>query len=276
MKRGKQILPVLLIALLTGLSCSGTTDTASVTVSGYRVVASYPHDRFAFTEGLSFADGYLFEGTGIPGHSSIRKVSLETGEILDIRELPDSLFGEGITFFEDMIAQVTESANLGFIYSSNDLAPLGDFSYSTEGWGITWDGEYLIMSDGSEKLYFLDPVDFTRIRQIQVNINGEPLTMLNELEFVQGMIYSNIWPTDSIAVISPEDGTVTTLIDLKGLLPPQYADSIGWSDLAGFQPSIPLQREDCLNGIAYDEDNDRLFVTGKLWPLLFEIEVVPR
>lgn len=276
MKRRKQILPVLLIALITGLSCTRTMDTASVTVSGYRVVASYPHDRFAFTEGLSFADGYLFEGTGIPGHSSIRKVSLETGEILDIHELPDSLFGEGITLFEDMIAQVTESANLGFIYSSNDLAPLGDFSYSTEGWGITWDGECLIMSDGSEKLYFLDPVDFTRIRQIRVLINGEPLTMLNELEYVQGMIYSNIWLTDSIAVISPEDGTVTTLIDLKGLLPPQYADSIGWSDLAGFQPSIPLQREDCLNGIAYDEDNDRLFVTGKLWPLLFEIEVVPR
>ena len=221
MKRRKQILPILLISLITGLSCSGTMDTASVTISGYRVVASYPHDRFAFTEGLSFADGYLFEGTGIPGHSSIRKVSLETGEILDIHELPDSLFGEGITIFEDMIAQVTESANLGFIYSSNDLAPLGDFSYSTEGWGITWDGEYLIMSDGSEKLYFLDPVDFTRIRQIQVLMDGEPLTMLNELEYVQGMIYSNIWPTDSIAVISPEDGTVTTLIDLKGLLPPQ-------------------------------------------------------
>lgn len=266
---------VLILSIVPSCSTSTIREKTDIPVYGYEVVQSYPHDLFAFTEGLAYKDGLIIEGTGLPGHSTLRKVNLQTGEIISIHKLDDEYFGEGITVFESKIAQLTEESHIGFTYDLNSFDQLGEFHYPTKGWGITWDGKNLVMSDGTSTLYFWDPETFKQVRRIEVHANGDPIPSLNELEYVQGEIYANIWPTDRIARISPENGEVLGWIDLKGLLAQNDQEKIGWSVIKGLKPSIPLEKEACLNGIAYDPENQRLFVTGKLWPELYEIELVP-
>ena len=227
-------------------------------VLGYRIVNTYPHDPRAFTQGLVFADGVLYEGTGIRGQSSLRKVDLRTGNILRVRQLSAHFFGEGITIYGNRVIQLTWRAKVGFVYDRQTFQLLETFNYPTEGWGITHDGRSLIMSDGTSTLYFLDPQTFQEVDRLAVHTRDGPVSRLNELEYVQGEIYANVWKTDRIARISPQTGEVVGWIDLEGLLKPEDRNS----------------RIDVLNGIAYDVENDRLFVTGKLWPKLFEIELV--
>ena len=245
------------VALFASLS---PTFARQVPVYGYTVVNRYPHDSTAFTQGLVFEDGFLYEGTGLYGSSSLRKVELETGNILKIRNLDSQYFGEGITIFRDTIIQLTWMSNIGFVYVETDTFELIDtFTYPTEGWGLTHDGTYGIMSDGSSTLYFADPHTYELAYQIEVREGGSSVERLNELEYIQGKIYANVWLTDRIAVIDPQTGEVTAWLNLGGLL-----DSVTSAKV----PNV-------LNGIAFDAENVRLFVTGKLWPTLFEIDVAP-
>jgi len=225
----------------------------------YRALASYPHDPQAFTQGLVYLDGFLYEGTGLYGQSSLRVVELETGKVLQLQLLPDRFFGEGIAIVGQRIYQLTWKAKTGLIYDLETLEPTGEFRYSTEGWGLAQDGTYLIMSDGTATLHYLDPADLSEVRQVTVRDAGQPVMRLNELEVIRGEIWANVWQTNRIARIDPQDGTVVGWIDLSGLLSP--------SDIAA-----PV---DVLNGIAYDDAGDRIFVTGKLWPKLYQIDVVP-
>jgi glutamine cyclotransferase len=250
---------VLVFACLNLQGCSTPGNSDVIPVYSYNIVNTYPHDPDAFTQGLVFEDGVLYEGTGLLGQSTLRRVELETGEVLQIREVPAEFFGEGITIYGDKIIQLTWQSHVGFVYDKNSFELLREFNYSTEGWGITHDGEHLIMSDGTSTLHFLDPQTFEEISQLEVLDNNGPVTRLNELEYIQGEIYANIWQTDRIARISPETGRVVGWVDLEGLLTAE-------------DRSEPV---DVLNGIAYDADTDRLFVTGKLWPKLFEIELIP-
>jgi glutamine cyclotransferase len=229
-----------------------------IPVYTYNVVNTYPHDHNAFTQGLVFEDGVLYEGTGRFGQSTLRRVELETGVVLQIRELSAQFFGEGITIYENKIIQLTWKSNIGFVYDKDSFKLLQEFNYSTEGWGITHDGTRLIMSDGTSTLHFLDPQTFEEIGQLEVFDNDGPITRLNELEYIQGEIYANVWLTDWVARIAPETGRV-----------------IGWVELGGLLTTEDLSKPvDVLNGIAYDAEADRLFVTGKLWPKLFEIELI--
>jgi glutamine cyclotransferase len=234
-----------------------TIDT--IPIYGFGVVKRYPHDPNAFTQGLVFADGFLFEGTGLRGRSGLRKVDLATGTILQDRSLPARLFGEGVTVYQNRVIQLTWRAKVGFVYDKDTFQLIETFRYPTEGWGITHDGEYLIMSDGTSTLHFLHPKSYKQMGSIEVHDRNGPVSNLNELEYVQGLIFANVWQTDKIAQISPSTGEVVGWIDLRGLL----------------RPEDRMQRVDVLNGIAYDQANDRLFVTGKLWPRLFEIRLIP-
>ncbi|MCS7143786.1 MAG: glutaminyl-peptide cyclotransferase [Archaeoglobaceae archaeon] len=222
----------------------------------YRIVKIYPHDPNAFTQGLVFEDGHLYESTGLYGCSTLRKVDLETGKVLQLLELPLNCFGEGIAIVGDKIYQLTWKERVVFVYDKHNFEVLKEISHRepTEGWGLTFDGENLIMSDGSANLYFIDPETFKIIRKIEVH-EHKPIERLNELEFVEGLIYANVWMEDRIAIIEPENGKVVAWIDLSGI----YKDRKDINDV--------------LNGIAYDSENKRLFVTGKRWSKLFEIEV---
>jgi glutamine cyclotransferase len=257
---------VLCLATAGGLaicSCPGSADSMraiATPVYTYKVVNTYPHARDAFTEGLVCENGLLYEGTGNYGSSTLRKVKLETGKILQIRELPPGYFGEGITIYGNRIIQLTWKSHLGFVYDKASFKLLRKFRYPTEGWGITHDESRLIMSDGTSILYFLNPETFEETGRIQVRDNNGPVSSLNELEYVRGEIYANVWQTDRIARISPQTGRVVGWIELRGLL--EREGVIG-----------PV---DVLNGIAYDSKRGRLFVTGKWWPKLFEIEIAPR
>lgn len=224
----------------------------------YEVLNTYPHDKNAFTQGLVYDDGVLYEGTGLRGQSSLRKVELETGNILQIHNLSSQFFGEGITIFGNRIIQLTWQSKIGFVYNKDTFELIQEFNYSTEGWGITHDGNRLIMSDGSETLYFLHPETFEVVDQIKVYNNSGPITKLNELEYIHGEIYANVWQMDQIVKIDPKSGQVTGWITLTGLLTPEEQNAAN-----------------VLNGIAYDAEVDRLFVTGKRWPKMFEIELVP-
>jgi glutamine cyclotransferase len=229
----------------------------STRIFSYSVVNTYPHDPAAFTQGLVYENGVFYEGTGLYGQSSIRRVNPETGDVLQRYDLTNSYFGEGITIWGERIIQLTWRENTGFVYDKGSFNLLGEFSYQTEGWGITHDGERLIMSDGSSSLYFLDPESFTETGSISVNDDNAPVSRLNELEFFYEKVFANIWQTDQIAMIDVKTGEVVGKIELSGLLTPQeYADA------------------DVLNGIAYDPETDRIFITGKLWPKLFEIRLV--
>lgn len=227
----------------------------------YRIVNVYPHAPEAFTQGLIYHNGELYEGTGIYGKSSLRRVKLETGKVLQHLKLDQSYFGEGITLWQDRLVQLTWQEKVGFVYNRKTFKKLRDFNYNTEGWGITHDGQRLIMSDGSETLHFLDPDTFNEIGCVKVRDQKEPIVKLNELEYVNGEIFANVLPTDYIARISPTTGLILGWIDLSGLL--EQGSQLGEGNYAGE-----------LNGIAYDEQGSRLFVTGKLWPKLFEIELV--
>ena len=229
-------------------------------VYDYRIINSYPHDRRAFTQGLVYDNGVLYEGTGLNGRSSLRKVELETGRVLQILNLPYEYFGEGVALWQDRLIQLTWQSHIGFVYEKESFRQLRDFTYPTEGWGITHDGTRLIMSDGTSWLYFLDPTTFERIGRLQILDQDMPVTRLNELEYIKGEIYANVWLTDYIARISPETGQVVGWINLTGLLSAEDR----------------MQPVDVLNGIAYDAEHDRLYVTGKLWPRLFQIELIPR
>ena len=223
----------------------------------YQIVNTYPHDENALTQGGVYSDGELYEGTGLNGLSSLRRVDLETGTVLQSTDLEDQYFGEGITVFEDQLIQLTWVSQVGFVYDRESFEPLQEFTYSTQGWGLTHDGDSLIMSDGSDSLFFLDPETFEEVKQISVSDRGEPVDRLNELEYIDGEIFANVWLSDRIARISPTTGQV-----------------LGWIDLSGLRnPSIAANLDAVLNGIAYDTEEDRLFVTGKLWPELFEITI---
>ena len=225
----------------------------------YEVVHVYPHDPDAYTEGLFFLRGDLYESTGLQGHSSIRRVRLETGESVLTHELPREYFGEGITDSGNHLIGLTWRSHVGFIYDLYSFAVEGRFEYPGEGWALTRSDREIVMSDGTADLRILDPTTLRELRRIHVTARGEPVSQLNELEWVQGSILANVWQTDRIARIDPDTGEVTAWIDLTGLLPAQDHAAAG--------------RGAFLNGIAYDAGSNRLFVTGKLWPKLFEIRI---
>ena len=224
----------------------------------YEVINSFPHDPEAFTQGLVFDNGRLFEGTGLYGKSTLRQVQLGTGVVLRSLSLSSQYFGEGITIYKDQVIQLSWRSNTGFLYDKESFQLLQTFNYATEGWGITQDGVRLIVSDGTATLYFWDPVTFEEIGRIEVYDQDGPVVRLNELEYVRGEVFANVWYTDRIAIINPSTGRVTGWINLEGLLDSEEG----------------LESADVLNGIAYDAKNNRLFVTGKRWPKLFEIRLV--
>ncbi len=247
----------LLVLLIALVSLAGLAPAfAAVPEYGYRVVRAFPHDTGAFTEGLFYQDGYLYEATGLNGRSTIRKERLETGKVLQERPIDSQYFGEGIVAWKGRLIELTWQSHVGFVYDLASFRPEGDFHYPGEGWALTRDSRRLIMSDGTPQLRFLDPETLKEIGRVTVTDEGAPVANLNELEWVKGEIYANIWQTDRIVRIDPGTGKVVGHIDLSGLLPA--------SDVVRGQTDV-------LNGIAYDARHDRLFVTGKNWPKLFEI-----
>lgn len=243
--------------------CHATTsqalaDKPATPIYGYRIVNEYPHDPEAFTQGLFFDGGDLYESTGLHGRSSVRRLDLASGKVQQINELPVFYFGEGVTGWQDTLIQLTWHSRVAFVYDKKNLQLLRTLPYAGEGWGITQVGALLVTSDGSEYLCFRDPSSFAEVRRLQVHDRGAPVKLLNELEYVEGEIYANVWRTDRVARISPETGEV-----------------LGWIDLGGLKNALHSDRAvDVLNGIAYDAARRRLFVTGKLWPKLYEIEMV--
>lgn len=229
----------------------------------YTVVNIYPHDPNAFTQGLVYLDGVFYEGTGLYERSSLRKVASETGEVLQQHDLDETLFGEGIAVLDDEIYQLTWQNGVGFVYDRETFAEKRRFTYATEGWGLTHDGEELIMSDGTPILYFRDPATLEEVRRITVTVSGEPVTRLNELEYIDGKIFANVWQTDYMLRIDPATGIVDGIYDFTGLL-------------ASAPPVAATTAPDVLNGVAYDSESGRFFVTGKQWPALFEVEMHPR
>ncbi|HZR57060.1 MAG TPA: glutaminyl-peptide cyclotransferase [Terriglobales bacterium] len=260
------LLVILALAIASGTAFSQSTSPPSIHQHlpkhapeyTFEVVRQFPHDTTAFTQGLAYHEGYLYEGTGIKGRSSLRQVRLETGEIVRKIELSPEFFGEGITILKNEVVQLTWQSHTGFLYNLSDFHLLRRFSYPGEGWGITTDGHEFFMSDGTREIRVLDPDTLIEKRRIKVHDGTTLIQQLNELEFVEGEIFANIWQTDRIARISPKTGAVLGWIDLSGLLSPVYR----------------LGPDAVLNGIAYDAAKKRLFVTGKLWPNIFEIRIV--
>lgn len=256
---------LLLAALLTPLPAAAQTPPPAVSASaaapvpvyGFEVVRAYPHDPGAFTQGLEFHNGELLESTG-RSPSTVRRVRLEDGVVIHKRELDENLFGEGLTVFGDRVLTLTWKGGKGFVWNPLTLEPEGEFAYAGEGWGLTHDATRLILSDGTAALRFLDPQTFEETGQTPVTVQGRPLRQINELEWVEGEVFANVWHTDFIVRIDPATGVVTGVIDLTGLMP----------DRSGLD-----QTDAVLNGIAWDPDGRRLFVTGKNWPTLFEIRL---
>ena len=228
----------------------------------FQIVRTFPHDSAAFTQGLAYRDGFLYEGTGLKGQSSLRKVRLETGTVVQRVDLTPEFFGEGITLLKNEVVQLTWQSQTGFVYNMSDFRLLRRFSYPGEGWGLTTNGRSneIFMSDGTPEIRVLDSVTLAEKRRFTVHDGDTPINQLNELEFVDGEIFANVWQTDRIARISPKSGSVVGWIDLTGLLSPIYR----------------LEPGAVLNGIAYDSNRKRLFVTGKSWPSIFEIRLVPK
>ena len=246
------------LAFLLLIGCGSPPGPATIPEYGYEVVHAYPHDPDAFTEGLFYLDGFLYESTGLVGHSSVRKVRLESGEIVQKQDLPSQYFGEGIVNWKDHMIQLTYRTQVGFVYDLASFSCLRQFQYTGEGWALTQDGKRILMSDGTPQIRIWDPETLQETGRITVTEQGVPMKNVNELEWVKGEIYSNVWMTDRIARIDPKNGNIVGWINLTGLLPSQ-------DRIEG--------QTDVLNGIAYDAKNDRLFVTGKKWPKLFEIRV---
>ena len=233
------------------------TEQSPVPVYGYKIINIYPHDKAAYTQGLVYDGQNLYESTGLYGNSTVRQVELETGKIQQSYSMPVEYFGEGMTIWKNRLIQLTWKSMRGFVYNKSDFKQIRDFYYEREGWGITSDGLRLIMSDGSDTLYFVNPDTFTGDGSIRVKESGKPVSNLNELEYINGSILANVYFDSKIAIISPETGAVTGWIDLRGLT----------------NREKNLRKVDVLNGIAYNPKNGTLLVTGKLWPELFEIEI---
>lgn len=254
-------LPLPFLVLGLALLLAAVPAIAAIPVYGYRVVHAYPHDPQAYTEGLFYLDGHLYEATGTIGGSSIRKVELATGKVLQQRELPPPDYGEGIVAWKDKLVELTWQSQHGYIYDLATFERQGSFPYAGEGWALTANSKHILMSDGTPDIRVLDPATLTELSRIHVTADGQPLANLNELEWVKGELYANVWLTNCIARIDPASGKV-----------------VGWIDLAGLRPdpSTSIDPEnDVLNGIAYDAKGDRLFVTGKRWPQLYEITLTP-
>ena len=235
------------------------SSNSNIQEYSYEVVNVYPHDPTAFTQGLIYKDGYLYESTGRNGHSSLRKLELETGKVLQKKIIDRKYFAEGLASYDRQLVQLTWKTGTGFIYNADNFDLKKTFNYPGQGWGLTSYNDQFIMSDGSSFLRFLNPVDFREIKRLQVSRSGRPVKKLNELEMVKGNIFANVWQTSQLVVISPQSGEVIGVINLAGLLNKHVTGS----------------RANVLNGIAYDAEGDRLFVTGKLWPKLFEIRLIP-
>jgi glutaminyl-peptide cyclotransferase len=233
---------------------------ARASTDTFRVVKSYPHDTSAYTQGLIFRNGFLFESTGRNGQSTLRKVKLETGKVVQQHRVGAEYFAEGLAEWKGQLVQLSWQSNIAFVYDMATFSMRRTFRYAGEGWGLTRDQQGFILSDGTDQLRFLDPDTFREVRRVTVTDGGVPVRDLNELEYIRGEVYANVWHTDRIARISPESGRVLRWIDLSGLMATGYR----------------LDPEAVLNGIAYDTATNRLFVTGKLWPRLFEIEAIPR
>jgi glutamine cyclotransferase len=241
-------------------SCAGQHPLPRTPEYGYRIVQAYPHDRTAFTQGLEYKGGFLYESTGLNGHSTLRKVKLQTGEVIQQVPVAQEFFAEGITVLDRQILQLTWQSHTGFVYDQSGFRLLRTFPYPGEGWGLTNNGETIYMSDGTPQIRCWDAVTLQENKRLTVHDGPRSIESLNELEYVRGEIYANVWMTDRIARISPADGRV-----------------LGWIDLTGLLPKEDRTKEtDVLNGIAYDSMGDRLFVTGKLWPRLFEIKLIPK
>jgi glutamine cyclotransferase len=241
----------------TAANGNASRDNAPASVYGYEVVNAYPHDSQAFTQGIIFQDGAFIESTGLEHQSTLRRVELQTGKVLQKVDVPPYFFAEGMTLFNGKIYQLTWKGEKGFIYDPKTFEKTGEFKYTGEGWGLTHDADSLILSDGSDRIRFIDPNTYEVKRTISVRDAGHAVEEINELEYVKGEIYANIWHENRIARIDPRDGRVKGWIDLSGLL----------------KPGEVTDEEAVLNGIAYDEQGDRLFVTGKLWPKIFEIKL---
>ena len=244
------------VVMFVCVVAAGAQRQPQAPVYGYEVVNVYPHDREAFTQGLIYRDGVLFESTGLNGRSTLRKVRLEDGQVLQQVKVDNRYFAEGLTDWGARLVQLTWSTNVGFVYDLASFKQVRTFSYTGEGWGLARDGRRLIMSDGSPALRFLDPESLQVTGRVEVSDAGLPVEDLNELEVVEGQVYANVWMTDRIAMIDPATGRVA-----------------GWINLAGLMPRGSASPDAVLNGIAYDAQRKRLFVTGKLWPRLFEIKV---
>ena len=240
---------------------SAASPPISARTDGYQIVHTYPHDPKAFTQGLIYVDGHLYESTGLNGRSSLRMVNLTSGDVLQKHDLPQEYFGEGLTDWDSTLIQLTWTSHIAFVYDRFSFSLQRMFHYDGEGWGLTHDQTNLILSDGTSYLQFLDPKSFRVVRRLHVvDDSGHPVENLNELEYIHGEIYANVWQTDEIVRISPRSGKLLGRIDLAGIVDKRELTGEGA----------------VLNGIAYDATTDRLFVTGKLWPKLFEIKIVPR
>ncbi len=251
----------LVVAALWSLTCSGAAvdlDTAAEPVLSFAIIDRIPHDTDAFTQGFLYYEGSFYESTGLYGGSSLRKLDAETGTVLRKTRLPEAYFGEGLALWNDRLVQLTWKEETAFIYDRESFEPVGSFGYEGEGWGLTRDGTHLIMSDGSHRLYFRDPETFAVQRVVEVKATGGPVQRINELQYIHGVVYANIWLTDTIVCIDAGSGRVLAWVDLSGLLSPEDRGD---------------HEVDVLNGIAYDSQGERLFVTGKLWPWIYEIEL---
>lgn len=246
---------------LAGMAMAGAAPArAEVPFYGYEIVNAYPHDENAYTQGLYIEDGDFYESTGQYGASSLRRVDIETGEVLEQIDLPEQYFGEGIVGWGEEIVLLTWRAGVGFVFSREGFRKIRQFTYEGEGWGLTHDGTRIIMSNGAHVLRYLDPETLEPVARLPVTFRGRPLPRLNELEWVDGLIYANVYGAEQIVQIDPKTGAVVGLIDLSGILPDEER-----------RPG----RTDVLNGIAYDPETERLFVTGKNWPKVYEIKVTP-
>jgi len=254
---------VLGASLLVFLNNNYLSTKSKAAYYTYAIVNTYPHDTKAFTEGLTYADGFLYESSGLNstygGVSSLRRADLATGDVVQKYTLPSQYFGEGIAIVNNTIIQLTWQSHIGFIYDKNTFALIGNFSYPTEGWGLTFDGKQLIVSDGSDNLYFLNPTTLQRTGQVKVHDGNTDIVNINSLQYINGDVYANIWQTSQIAIINPQTGQVKA-----------------WIELAGLPAAVAINSnpEAVLNGIAYDQQNNRLFVTGKDWPSLYQIKLV--
>lgn len=254
-----RLAPILIVVLAVA-GCGGGGDAASpVPEYTYKVVNTYPHDPEAFTQGLEYHNGFLYESTGLNGKSSVRKVALESGAVLQKIDVPAAYFGEGITVSQNRVIELTWQSQKGFVYDLERFQLLTTFTYPGEGWGLTHSGDMIYMTDGSAQIRLWDPTTLAEKSRITVKDGDTPVDRLNEIEFVKGELFANVWQTDRIVRISPSDGRVT-----------------GWIDLTGLLSAEERSRTDVLNGIAYDSEKDRLFITGKLWPKLFEIQLVKK